>query len=214
MSFKSKKMKMMITALSMAGCMIFAGCGSKAPAPTPDPVNTVVEESNKPVANDFPVVEVPDSEIPPQPPETEGPVTTIIITWECSDGAFGDLTENLDITPLRADAPAERYCEYFDEGDNLVYSWSRDYEEGDDGIVRATCVYNFFTLDYSFDLIIEPNGPENSSDLQSITAVIERNGLPDLNYTFEDIGRRGQTGIWYAGVCSCREGAVTEYQGF
>ena len=212
MVFKSKKTGMILLALATVGSMVFAGCSSKAPANN----STVVEEESKSENNEnnefsmVPVVEN-ESEVAPLPATEEQPLATITITWVCSDGEMGLLEDSVVITPLRADALAERYCNYYDENDVLVYTWSRDYEEDENGVKIATAFYQFYTLDYDFDLFVEPLVPENTEDLQTIEAVIDQPGMESITYKYEDIGRRGQTGIWYAGVCACRGGAITEY---
>ena len=67
------------------------------------------------------------------------------------------------------------------------------------------CKYSY---DHDFDLIIEP-GPENKTELQTVKVTIEKNDGTVNNYTFEDIGRRGNTGIWYCSVCSCHDGCLS-----
>ena len=44
-------------------------------------------------------------------------------------------------------------------------------------------------------------------------SIVTRNesGETSKEFSYENVGVRGQTGIWYAGICSCRNGVLTDY---
>ena len=212
MSLKSIRIRATLTALMMAGCMVFAGCSKKAPETniTPD-VEPEIETETSEKGEVFSVTVPEESEVVPEPETEKEALVTVSIQWDCTGGRPSELTDNIDITALREVVVSEdEFSEYYDELDNLIYSRACGYLTHQDGTEDFFVAYYFYSLDYNFDIIVEP-GMENSQDLQSILAIISKPGAEDTIYGFEDIGRRGQTGIWYAGVCSCRDGEIKEY---
>ena len=103
----------------------------------------------------------------------------------------------------------------YDEAETLVYQREDTSFTDEDGKLNVTISYDFYNLDYNFDLAFDPMDPENGGDIQSINGSILKNvnGTETVeDFTWENVGIRGETGIWYAGVCSCRNGVIGAYE--
>ena len=134
----------------------------------------------------------------------------INVTYE--DGS-PDIVEALDIDGV-TDQPDETgsIITGYDGSGNLIYKRSDSSVTDAQGKMDVAITYEFYSLDYDFDLRIEPLYPENGGNIQSIQGSVISGGKSS-DFTFETVGRRGQTGIWYAGICSCRNGVLGEYEG-
>ena len=140
---------------------------------------------------------------------------TITVNLSYADGA-PDLVVYLDVNGVssKPDEQNGSIIYGYDQDDNLVYKMEDSSTKGDDGVLNVTSVYEFYSLKYDFDFRMEPLQPENSGSIQTISGtIVTRNesGETSKDFTFENVGMRGQTGIWYAGICSCRDGVIGEY---
>ena len=140
---------------------------------------------------------------------------TITVNLSYADGA-PDLVVYLDVNGVssKPDEKNDNIIYGYDQDDNLVYKMEDSSTKGDDGALYVTSVYEFYSLKYDFDFRMEPLQPENGGSIQTINGtIVTRNesGETSRDFTFENVGMRGQTGIWYAGICSCRDGVIGEY---
>lgn len=140
---------------------------------------------------------------------------TITVNLSYADGA-PDLVVYLDVNGVssKPDEKNDNIIYGYDQDDNLVYKMEDSSTKGDDGALNVTSVYEFYSLKYDFDFRMEPLQPENGGSIQTINGtIVTRNesGETSRDFTFENVGMRGQTGIWYAGICSCRDGVIGEY---
>ncbi|MBQ9866584.1 MAG: hypothetical protein IJM34_06145 [Lachnospiraceae bacterium] len=138
-------------------------------------------------------------------------LAVITMTWDVVDEGSLMIDDYMQISDDMSGVQlSASYTEYSDADYNLVYSRSDNHEEfmqGAESGMTETVEYYIYSYDHDFDLVIEP-GPENKTEMQSVKVTIQKNDGTITNYTFEDIGRRGDTGIWYCNVCSCRGGQV------
>ena len=140
---------------------------------------------------------------------------TITVNLSYADGA-PDLVVYLDVNGVssKPDEKNDSIIYGYDQDDNLVYKMEDSSTKGDDGALNVTSVYEFYSLKYDFDFRMEPLQPENGGSIQTINGtIVTRNesGETSRDFSFETVGMRGQTGIWYAGICSCRDGVIGEY---
>ena len=140
---------------------------------------------------------------------------TITVNLSYADGA-PDLVVYLDVNGVssKPDEKDGSIIYGYDKDDNLVYKVVDSSVKGDDGALNVTSVYEFYSLKYDFDFRMEPLQPENGGSIQTINgSIVTRNeaGETSKDFSFETVGMRGQTGIWYAGICSCRDGVLGEY---
>lgn len=163
-----------------------------------DTQNVVVETTTD--SKDNPSVDVSTSDVVA--------TITLNVTYENADV---DLIEVMDI-PGVGSAPGETPNIIYgkDDSKNLVYRREDSSVTDSNGAKTVTIVYEFYTLKYDFDFRMDPLNPENGSNIQTINGTINYNGSTS-SYTYENVGRRGQTGIWYAGICSNRNGVLGEY---
>lgn len=140
---------------------------------------------------------------------------TITVNLSYADGA-PDLVVYLDVNGVssKPDEQDGSIIYGYDKDDNLVYKVVDSSVKDDNGALNVTSVYEFYSLKYDFDFRMEPLQPENGGSIQTISgSIVTRNeaGETSKDFSFETVGMRGQTGIWYAGICSCRDGVLGEY---
>lgn len=142
-------------------------------------------------------------------------LAVITMTWDVVDEGSLVIDDYMQISgDMSGEQLSDSYVEYSDPDYDLIYSRWDNHEEFMQSATSGmseTVEYYIYSYDYDFDLIIEP-GPENKTELQSVRVTIEKNDGTVINYTYEDIGRRGDTGIWYCGVCSCRNGELGGFE--
>ncbi len=132
----------------------------------------------------------------------------IEINWQRSDGE-----EHLeDIFYVDGEQYTDEDAVY--AGDELVYERTvLRYGEGDEQ--GTTMLYGIYSLDHDMYLMIEPNAPENTIDINSITlSVTAQNGSEEvsLGKDFSELGGRGGTGIWYAGIFTVKDGKLGPFE--
>ena len=140
---------------------------------------------------------------------------TITVNLSYADGA-PDLVVYLDVNGVssKPDEQDGSIIYGYDKDDNLVYKVVDSSVKDDNGALNVTSVYEFYSLKYDFDFRMEPLQPENGGSIQTISgSIVTRNeaGETSKDFSFETVGMRSQTGIWYAGICSCRDGVLGEY---
>ena len=203
----TKKAGVLFTVLA---ALLLAGCT----AGSPKEVTAGSEETSQPV----PVQETSEgfSELVKEEvreeasggEEEETAPLTVEVTWECSGGE-NMLQDYIFMDELKTNGSWDKFQEAYDANDNLVYTHSFELKE-EEGMTRAYANYIFYTLDMDFSIYAEPILGENTSDLQTIEVTIRQTKpvVQTLNYTFEDVGARGGTGVWYADICTNEGGEV------
>ena len=153
-----------------------------------------------------------------QPAKDEGKedaaevVATIKVSFSYSEGT-PDTIEVMDITGVsgKPDDNDRSIIRGYDDAGKLVYKRTDTGAKDDKGTLNVTITYEFYSLDHDFDYRFEPLEPENGGDIQTLKGSYSQKGGASKDLTFETAGIRGQTGIWYAGVCSCRKGTLGDY---
>ena len=142
--------------------------------------------------------------------ETIGAVATVVVNFVYDEGT-PDTIEYLNIDGVSGQPDGTGDITYgYDEAGKLIYKREDAGFTDEDGRLNVSTTYEFYSLDHNFDLSYEPMEPENGGDIQSITGGIYRD-QETSEFTWETVGIRSQTGIWYAGICSCRDGAIGGY---
>ncbi len=149
-----------------------------------------------------------------KPAAQSGVPAAVTLNFIYEDGN-PDVVEILDI-PGVTDQPDEtgHIINGYDENGTLVYKREDQAFDDENGIRNVTVTYEFYSLDHDFDLSVEPLDPENGGNIQTLTGMITfgtGEGKADKSLSFEENGIRGQTGIWYAGICSCRNGKIVDF---
>jgi uncharacterized protein YcfL len=144
--------------------------------------------------------------------ETEGVKATVRVNITYEDGS-PDTIEYLDIEGIK-EKPDEtgHVITGYDESGKLIYKRSDSSVTDSKGAMDVEITYEFYSLDHDFDFRIEPLSPENGGGIQTVKGYVKTDGA-SRDFTFETVSRRGQTGIWYVGICSCRNGILGEYAG-
>lgn len=144
--------------------------------------------------------------------ETEGVRATVNVNVTYEDGS-PDIIEYLDIDGVK-EKPDEtgHVLTGYDESGKLIYKRSDSSVTDSKGAMDVEIIYEFYSLDHDFDYRIEPLSPENGGGIQTVKGSVKADGT-SRDFTFENVSRRGQTGIWYAGICSCRNGVLGDYAG-
>lgn len=212
-----KKNKMMSLLLVMAVTVAIAGCskGNSEPVVFPEPVNvtaTSEETVSETVKSEEPSETTKTTTTTPAATDqAEGVVATI--TFNCTyENGEPDIIEAMDIPAVASQPGKDDDNIYgYDEAENLIYKYSATSTVDDNGSMSVTGTYEFYSLDYDFDFRVEPLNPENGGSIQTITGTYTA-GNESTDYTWETVGIRGQTGIWYAGICSCRGGVLGAYE--
>ena len=153
-----------------------------------------------------------------QPAKEEGKeeaaevVATIKVSFSYSEGT-PDTIEMMDITGVsgKPDDNDRSIIRGYDDAGKLVYKRTDTGAKDDKGTLNVTITYEFYSLDHDFDFRFEPLNPENGGGIQTLKGSYSQKGGANKDFTFETAGIRGQTGIWYAGVCSCRKGTLGDY---
>ena len=196
-----KNTKIIKTIFATALAIVLTGCSQSAPEesslPTGEPIQS--QSATQEVAQNM-EVSVP---------------ATITVNCVYADGA-PDLVVYLDVNGVssKPDETNANIIYGYDKDDNLIYKMEDSSVTDADGTFNVTTVYEFYSLKYDFDFRMEPLEPENTESIQKITgSIVVRNesGETSKDFGFDTIGMRGQTGIWYAGICSCRDGVLTDY---
>ena len=210
-----KKSKLLTAILVAATAVVLAGCKKTSTEPVSIVDYIVDSEIAQGVTSEAPVI-VDDSEIVPvEPGQTSGVLASITVNFVYSEGT-ADTIEMLNIGGVAAQPDETGHIMYgYDEAETLVYQREDTSFTDEDGKLNVTMSYDFYNLDYNFDLAFDPMDPENGGDIQSINGSILKNvnGTETVeDFTWENVGIRGETGIWYAGVCSCRNGVIGAYE--
>lgn len=209
-----KKSKLLTAILVAATAVVLAGCKKTSTEPV-SIVDYIIDSEIAQTGSETPVI-VDDSEIVPvEPGQTSGVLASITVNFVYSEGT-ADTIEMLNIGGVAAQPDETGHIMYgYDEAENLVYQREDTGFTDEDGKLNVTISYDFYNLDYNFDLAFDPMDPENGGDIQSINGSILKNvnGTETVeDFTWETVGIRGVTGIWYAGVCSCRNGVIGAYE--
>ena len=132
------------------------------------------------------------------------------VTYE--DGS-PDIIEYLDINGVK-EKPDEtgKTITGYDESGKPVYKRSDSSVTDSKGAMDVEITYEFYSLEHDFDFRIEPFSPENGGGIETVKGSVITDGT-SRDFTYETVCRRGQTGIWYAGICSCRNGVLGDYDG-
>lgn len=209
-----KKSKLLTAIFVAATAVVLAGCKKTSTEPV-SIVDYIVDSEIAQTGSETPVI-VDDSEIVPvEPGQTSGVLASITVNFVYSEGT-ADTIEMLNIGGVAAQPDETGHIMYgYDEAETLVYQREDTSFTDEDGKLNVTISYDFYNLDYNFDLAFDPMDPENGGDIQSINGSILKNvnGTETVeDFTWENVGIRGETGIWYAGVCSCRNGVIGAYE--
>lgn len=209
-----KKSKLLTAILVAATAVVLAGCKKTSTEPV-SIVDYIIDSEIAQTGSETPVI-VDDSEIVPvEPGQTSGVLASITVNFVYSEGT-ADTIEMLNIGGVAAQPDETGHIMYgYDEAETLVYQREDTSFTDEDGKLNVTISYDFYNLDYNFDLAFDPMDPENGGDIQSINGSILKNvnGTETVeDFTWENVGIRGETGIWYAGVCSCRNGVIGAYE--
>ena len=209
-----KKSKLLTAILVAATAVVLAGCKKTSTEPV-SIVDYIIDSEIAQTGSETPVI-VDDSEIVPvEPGQTSGVLASITVNFVYSEGT-ADTIEMLNIGGVAAQPDETGHIMYgYDEAETLVYQREDTSFTDEDGKLNVTISYDFYNLDYNFDLAFDPMDPENGGDTQSINGSILKNvnGTETVeDFTWENVGIRGETGIWYAGVCSCRNGVIGAYE--
>ena len=209
-----KKSKLLTAILVAATAVVLAGCKKTSTEPV-SIVDYIIDSEIAQTGSETPVI-VDDSEIiPVEPGQTSGVLASITVNFVYSEGT-ADTIEMLNIGGVAAQPDETGHIMYgYDEAETLVYQREDTSFTDEDGKLNVTISYDFYNLDYNFDLAFDPMDPENGGDIQSINGSILKNvnGTETVeDFTWENVGIRGETGIWYAGVCSCRNGVIGAYE--
>ncbi len=210
-----KKSKLLTAILVAATAIVLAGCKKTGTEPVSIVDYIVDSEIAQGVTSEAPVI-VDDSEIVPvEPGQTSGVLASITVNFVYSEGT-ADTIEMLNIGGVASQPDETGHIMYgYDEVETLIYQREDTSFTDEDGKLNVTISYDFYNLDYNFDLAFDPMDPENGGDIQSINGSILKNvnGTETVeDFTWENVGIRGETGIWYAGVCSCRNGVIGAYE--
>lgn len=216
------KTKRMMTALLIAAMTVaLVACSESKPEPVVLPDNGNVTATSEETVSETVKVEEPSETTLPTSENTqttdtsaqqaEGVVATITINCTYENGE-PDIIEALDMPAVASQPGKDDDNIYgYDEAENLIYKYSATSVVDDNGSMSMTGTYEFYSLDYDFDFRVEPLNPENGGSIQTITGTYTA-GNESTDYTWETVGIRGQTGIWYAGICSCRGGVLGAYE--
>lgn len=209
-----KKSKLLTAILVAATAVVLAGCKKTSTEPV-SIVDYIIDSEIAQTGSETPVI-VDDSEIVPvEPGQTSGVLASITVNFVYSEGT-ADTIEMLNIGGVASQPDETGHIMYgYDEAETLIYQREDTSFTDEDGKLNVTISYDFYNLDYNFDLAFDPMDPENGGDIQSINGSILKNvnGTETVeDFTWENVGIRGETGIWYAGVCSCRNGVIGAYE--
>ena len=144
--------------------------------------------------------------------ETANIIATVHVNVTYEDGS-PDIIEYLDINGVK-EKPDEtgKTLTGYDESGKPVYKRSDSSVTDPKGAMDVEITYEFYSLDHDFDFRIEPFSPENGGGIETVKGSVITNRT-SRDFTYETVCRRGQTGIWYAGICSCRNGVLGDYDG-
>lgn len=144
--------------------------------------------------------------------ETANIIATVHVNVTYEDGS-PDIIEYLDINGVK-EKPDEtgKTLTGYDESGKPVYKRSDSSVTDSKGAMDVEITYEFYSLDHDFDFRIEPFSPENGGGIETVKGSVITDGT-SRDFTYETVCRRGQTGIWYAGICSCRNGVLGDYDG-
>lgn len=144
--------------------------------------------------------------------ETANIIATVHVNVTYEDGS-PDIIEYLDINGVK-EKPDEtgKTITGYDESGKPVYKRSDSSVTDPKGAMDVEITYEFYSLAHDFDFRIEPFSPENGGGIETVKGSVITDGT-SRDFTYETVCRRGQTGIWYAGICSCRNGVLGDYDG-
>ena len=139
---------------------------------------------------------------------------TVTVKVDYEDGS-PNLVETLDISGVAGTPDESGSIIYgYDDAGKLIYKREDSGVTEENGTLHVTICYEFYSLDYDFNLSFEPLEPENTPSIQTINgSIVKRNegGETSEEFTYDNVGMRGGTGIWYAGICSCKNGVLGAY---
>ena len=194
---KNRKITKVILATALA--IVLTGCSQSKPEETSSLTGEPIESQSDTQETQGVEVSVP---------------ATITVNCVYADGA-PDLVTYMDVNGVTSKPGESDNIIYgYDKDDNLVYKMEDSSVKEADGTLKVTTVFEFYSLQYDFDFRMEPLQPENGGSIQQISGSIvtrSETGETNKDFTFETVGVRGQTGIWYAGICSCRDGVLGDY---
>lgn len=148
--------------------------------------------------------------------QERGKALSATVTVKCAyENGAPDIVEVMNVSDVtdQPEADGHTICGY-DNAGTLVYKRQDTSFTDDNGILNVTITYEFYTLEHDFDFQIDPLEPENGGNIQTLNGSIVvkyESGETSKDFTFETTGIRGQTGIWYAGICSCRDGVLGDF---
>ena len=207
-----RKVTIMAALLLTLTAGMLVGCSKKTesnPDSAPVTIDQTQPESVQPAVSEVEPESPSATDGSEQAPATDGQgevVATVVVNISYADGS-PDVIEVLDINGVSGGPDGKGY----DNAGKLIYERKDTGSTDANGALNVTITYEFYSLDYDFDYRYEPMDPENGGNIQSITGKITKAGGDSKDFTFETIGIRGQTGIWYAGICSCRNGVLGDY---
>ena len=205
-----KNLKIMKTTLAVVSAILLTACAQNNAGETQSSEAQKTEVQKTEVQSQE---SIQTEEQNTQAAEVTVPATVIV---KCAyENGTPDIVEYFDISDV-TDQPSEdgHIINGYDAAGNLVYKREDSSSTDDNGIVNVTITYDFYSLEHNFDFSIQPLEPENGGNIQTLNgSIVVRNesGETSKDFTFETVGFRGQTGIWYAGICSCRDGVLGDY---
>ncbi len=206
-----------LAAIAVAALTVFSICGcssQSSSAPTTskaDVVEDVVEDVEEDVVAD--VVEDVTEEVPADVADvTEeaeesnadhpSQLYTVEITWFNSADGEEHLEMYVDLDGKMIDQEAE---EAYDDNGMLVYTKTEEYMDANNNV--KVIDYLIYSFDSDLEIRVEPKGGDNTTDLQGVIVDISNDMTGECyNYTFEDLGTRGQTGVWYVTAFMLKDG--------
>ena len=205
-----KNRKVLMAIMVSAIVVMFAGCSQDKAESTPSSSAQVESRSQvESQAQD-------QGQAQDQNTQDAEKTVTAPVTVKCAyENGAPDLAETLNISDV-TDKPEEdghTICGYDADG-KMVYKREDSSFTDDNGVLNVTITYEFYSLEHDFDFQIDPLQPENGGSIQTLNgSIVVKSGSDETSkdFTFETVGVRGQTGIWYAGICSCRDGVLGDF---
>ncbi len=214
-----------LAAIAVAALTVFSVCGCSSvsgnvpSAPVNDVVEDVVEDAVEDAIDDVvadvaeDVVEGVNEEAAAEEvntEETEGSnaeypsqLYSVDVYW--SNEATGESQLEMYVY-LDGKTIAQDVEEAYDENDALVYTKTEGYFEESKTV---NIQYLIYSDQSTLEIKVEPIGGNNTSDIQTIEVEISNDMTGECySYTFEDIGSRADTGVWYATVFSLEDGVM------
>ena len=206
-----------LTVLSVCGCSTQSGNVITAPATdevkdvtenvveevVKDVVEDVVEDTANDATEDVTADDSNTEETSGSNAEYPSQLYSVDIYW--INEAAGESQLEMSVY-LDGDMIGQAVEEAYDANNALVYSKTEGYFEE---TKTVNIQYLIYSDQSTLEINIEPIGGINTSDLQTIEVEISNDMTGECySYTFEDIGRRSDTGVWYATAFSLEDGVM------